>query len=66
MLDRVLDRVGVGVHRVDAPLVAGAVVGGFLDAVDRRVAQVDVGRLHVDLGAQDVRAVGVLAVFHFF
>ena len=64
VLQRVLDGVRVGVHRVDAPLVARAVVRGALDAVDGRVAHVDVGRGHVDLRAQHVGAVGVLAVAH--
>ena len=64
VLDRVLDRVGEGVHRVDAPGVAGAMVGGVADAVDRRVTQVDVGARHVDLRAQDVGAFGELAGAH--
>ena len=64
VLDRVLDRVGEGVHRIDAPRVAGAMVGGVADAVDRRVAQVDVGARHVDPGAQDVRALGEFAGAH--
>jgi hypothetical protein len=34
------------------------------DAVDRRVAQVDVGRGHVDLRAQHVGAVGKFAGAH--
>jgi hypothetical protein len=64
MLQRVLDRMREGVHRVDAPAVARAVVRGVADAVDGRVAQVDVGRGHVDLGAQHHGAVGVLATAH--
>ena len=64
----VLQRVGLAVrevvHRIDAPLVAGAVVMRMADAVDHRVAQVDVGRGHVDLAPQHVRAVGKLAVAH--
>ena len=56
--------VRVVVHRVDAPGVAGAVVGGVPDAVEQRVAQVHVGRRHVDLRAQHVRAVGELAGPH--
>jgi hypothetical protein len=64
VLQRVLDRVREGVHRVHTPLVAGVVVGGVADAVDRRVAQVDVGRAHVDPGPQDVGAVGELAGPH--
>ena len=63
-LDRVRDGVRVVVHRVDAPRVAGAVVGGVPDAVDHRVAQVDVRRRHVDLRAQHARAVRELARPH--
>jgi hypothetical protein len=37
---------------------------GVLDAVERRVAQVDVGRSHVDLRAQHVGAVRVSAFTH--
>ena len=62
--ERILDRVREGVHRVDAILVAGVVMGGVADAVDRRIAQVDVGRRHVDLCPQDMRAVGELASLH--
>ena len=64
----VLDRIGLAVrvvvHGVDAPLVAGAVMRGVEDAVHDRVAHVEVGRGHVDLGAQHARAVGELAVLH--
>jgi hypothetical protein len=63
-----LDGVGLAVrevvHRVDAPLVAGARMLGVEDPVHRRVAQVDVRRGHVDLGAQHARAVGELAGAH--
>ncbi len=34
------------------------------DAIHDRVAHVDVGMRHVDLGAQDARAIGELAVLH--
>ena len=44
--------------------VAGVVVRGAADAVERRVAQVDVGVAHADLGAQHGGAVGQLAVAH--
>ena len=64
VLDRVGDGVRVVVHRVDAPRVAGAVVGGVPDAVEDRVAQVDVRRRHVDLRAQHLRAVLELALPH--
>ena len=54
----------VVVHRVDAPRVAGAVMVRAADAVQHRVAHVDVRRRHVDLRAQHARAVGELAGAH--
>ena len=54
----------VVVHRIDAPLVAGAVMLGMQDAVHHRIAHVQVRRGHVDLGAQHARAVGKLAGAH--
>ncbi len=63
-LDGIGLAVGVVVHRVDAPLIAGAVVRGVQDAVHDRIAHVDVGRGHVDLGAQNAAAVGELALLH--
>ena len=63
-LDRVRQRVGVVVHRVDAPRIAGPVMVGVPDAVQHRVAHRDVGRRHVDLRPQDVRAIRELAGPH--
>ena len=63
-LDRVGLAVGEIVGRVDAPLVAAAVVRGVEDAVHHRVAHVQVGRGHVDLRPQGARAVGELAGPH--
>ena len=63
-LDRVRQRVREVVHRIDAPRVAGPVVGGVADPVERRVAHVEVRRRHVDLRAQHVRAVGEFAGPH--
>ncbi len=63
-LDRVLERVRVVVHRVDAPGVAGAVVLGVADPVQQRIAHLHVRRRHVDLGAQHAGAVGELAGLH--
>ena len=65
VLQCVLNRVRVGVHGVDAPDVARVVVRGAADAVDGRVAQVDVGAGHVDLGAQHHGAVFMPAIAHF-
>lgn len=63
-LDRVALSVGVVIHRVDAPLVARAVVFGVDDAVHDRVAEEHVRMGHVDLRAQHLRAVGEFAVLH--
>ena len=63
-LDGVLDGMGEVVHRVDAPLVALAVMGHMLDAVDGRVAHVHVRAGQVDLGAQGLFAVGKLTGAH--
>jgi hypothetical protein len=63
-LVRVLERVRVVVHRVDAPLVAGVVVVGLADAVDDRIAHVHVRRGHVDLRAEDRLAFVELAARH--
>ena len=63
-----LDRIGLAVRvvvgGVDAPGVAGPRVARVHDAVEDGVAQVDVGRGHVDLGAQDPGTVLVLAGAH--
>ena len=64
LLDRVALAVGVVVHRVDAPFVARAVMLGVDDAVHDRVAEQHVGVCHVDLGAQDLFAVGEFALLH--
>ena len=58
------DRMRVVVHRIDAPRVAGAVMVRVPDAVQHRIAHVDVRRRHVDLRAQHVRAVRELARAH--
>ena len=64
LLEGVRQRMGEVVHRVDRPLVAGAVVVGVADAVEQRVAHLHVGRRHVDLRAQHVGTVGELAGSH--
>ena len=64
LLQRVLDRMCIGVHRVDTPLVAGVVVRGSANPVQRRVTHVDVGAGHVNPGAEDCGAVVQLAVAH--
>ena len=63
--EHVREAVGVVVHGIDFPRITGVEVRGVADAVDDRVAHVDVGRGHVDFGAQDVAAIRVFAVHHF-
>ena len=63
-LDGVALAVGVVVHRVDAPLVAGAVVMAVQDAVHDGVAHVHVGRGHADFCTQHLAPVGELAGLH--
>ena len=63
-LKRVLDGVGKVVHRVDAPLVALTVMVHIADAVDDRIAHIEVTGGQVDLRAQRAAALGELAVLH--
>ena len=64
VLDGVALAVGVVVHRVDAPLVARAVMVRELDAVQQRVAEHHVRMGHVDLRAEDLLPFRVLAGLH--
>ena len=52
------------IERIDAPVVAGAVVMRMTDAIGQRVAQVDVAGSHVDLQAQHHGAIGEFASRH--
>ena len=63
-LDRVRLAVGEVVARIDVPFGAGARVAGVEDAVEHRVAEIDVAGRHVDLGAEHARAVRELAGAH--
>jgi hypothetical protein len=57
-LERIGDRVRVVVGGVQAPLAAGLMMDhAMADAVEHRIAQVDVRRGHVDLRPQRARAV---------
>ena len=58
-------RVRKVIHRVDAPFVAGTVVGAVLNTVDDRIAHVHVRAGEVHLGTEALFAVGILAVAHF-
>ena len=63
-LDCVFNRVRKVVHRIDAPLVARVRMRCVADAVDDRVAHIDVGRCHINLCSKHLFAVGKLAVLH--
>ena len=63
--DGVGNAVGVVVHRVDAPFVAGVVVVGAANAVDDGVAHVYIARGHVNFQTQGFAAVWERAVAHF-
>jgi hypothetical protein len=64
-LERVGDRMRVVVGGIQAPLAAGLVMDhAVADAVEHRVAQVDVRRGHVDLRPQRAGAVRELAGTH--
>ena len=63
-LDGVGLAVGEIVARIDAPARAGARMRRVQDAVEHRIAQIDVARGHVDLGTEHARAVRKLARAH--
>ena len=52
------------VHRIDRPRIAGVLMRNLADAIQRRIAKIDVAARHVDLRAQGFRAVGVFAGAH--
>ena len=49
---RVRQRVGEIVHRINAPPVPSALVGDFSDTVQSWVTQIEIGRSHINFGAQ--------------
>ena len=52
------------VHRVDAPLIPGIVMGNVRDTVKDRIPHIDIRRRHIDLCAQRVSSVLVFPLFH--
>ena len=54
------------IERIDAPSIAGSVMGRMEDAVNDRVSHDHIRRSHVDLRAKYLLAVGILAFLHFF
>ena len=62
--DFITQTFGEVVHRINAPLVAAAVVGLVANSVEGWVAHIHVRRRHVDLRPQHVFTVGKLAGTH--
>ncbi len=65
-LECVFKRMRKVIHRIYAPLVARAVVSSSQHSVYDGIAHVDIGTCHIDLRAQHLGAVGILALFHLF
>ena len=63
-LQIIADRMGVIVHRVQAPTVSSPVVRGMADPVQGRVTQMNVRRRHVDARPKGAGAVRELALPH--
>ena len=57
-MGNVFDRIGLTmgkvIGRIDVPGIPGTWVVGLADAVQRRVAHVDIGMAHIDFSAQDI------------
>ena len=62
--ERVFNRVREIVHRINAPLVPFVVMRNVADTVDDGIAEMDVGRGHVNLRANAPFPVGELASLH--
>src|SRR5260370_42309822 len=64
VLDCIRLAVGEIVAWIDAPCRAGARMARMQNAIADPIAQIDVARGHVDLGAQDPRSIGQSAPPH--
>ena len=64
MFDRILDRMGKIIHRVNTPLVTGIVMGHMRNPVYDGIPHVDVGACHIDLGAENLLSVGIFSGLH--
>ena len=52
------------IHRINAPFTSRFRMFGMKNAVHDRIAHIEIRRRHVDFGAQHLRPVGELTVFH--
>ena len=64
MLNRILDRMGKIIHRIDAPLIACVVMTHTGHPVDNRITHVDIRGSHIDLGAEHLLSVLILSFLH--
>ena len=62
--DRIALAVRPIVHRVNAPSVTGSMVMSVHDAIENRIAKIQVGRRHIDLGPQCFGSVWEFPFFH--
>ena len=62
---RIGDRMGKVIHRIDAPLVPGLVMADLAHPVQHRIAHIDIRAGHIDLGAQHCGALVDLPGAHF-
>ena len=63
---RIGQRMGEIIERVNAPSIAGSMVRSVEDAVNDRVSHDHIRRRHIDFRAKHLLAVGILAFLHFF
>ena len=62
--DRILDRMGKVIHRIDAPFVSCVVMCHAGYTVDNRVTHVHIRRCHIDLCTENFFSVSVFALTH--
>ena len=56
-LDGIRLAMSVVVHRINAPFIAGTMMLGVQDSVHHGIAQVEIGRGHINLRAKNARAI---------
>ena len=63
-LQRITNTVREVIHRINAPVIARALMGSVADTVNHRVAQINIRRGHIDLQPQHVFALGEFTRAH--
>src|SRR5207253_47964 len=62
--DHVGKRMREVIHGINAPFIPGAVMIDLAYAIKNGIAQMNVGRRHVDFGTEDARAIGEFTTAH--